>query len=260
MTPETPLDHAHAAQDGGDATRLRYMERVADAELFLLLAAEADGERVEPEVFEVEGDRFVLAFDREDRLATFAGRAVPYTALPGRALAAMLAGQALGVALNPDVAPSADLLGPEAIDWLHETLGEGTAEEIETRIAEIHPPAGLPEGLLTGLDAKLAAMPGAARLAYLAAATYGDGGGTGHVLAFVDAAPGAEPDLTRAVSEVLAFSGLEAAALDVAFLRAAAPLAARLARVGLRFDLPQRAEPAPPKAPGTDPDRPPRLR
>jgi len=61
---------------------------------------------------------------------------------------------------------------------------------------------------------------------------------------------------------VLRFSGLEAAALDVGFFRASDPVAARLARVGLRFDLPKPETPAqvPGSAPGRDPDKPPRLK
>ncbi|MEO0865181.1 MAG: SseB family protein, partial [Pseudomonadota bacterium] len=59
----------------------------------------------------------------------------------------------------------------------------------------------------------------------------------------------------------LTFSGIEAGALDVGFFDGADPVTERLARVGLRFDLPQ---PAPatagPAAPGMDPAHPPRLR
>ena len=82
------------------------------------------------------------------------------------------------------------------------------------------------------------------------------------MLAFVDAAPGAEGALAQAVGEALTFSGIEAGALDVAFFDASDPVAPRLARVGLRFDLPALARPerAEPSAPGMDPDKPPKLR
>ena len=64
------------------------------------------------------------------------------------------------------------------------------------------------------------------------------------------------------LSPALVVSGLEAGALDVTFLDDTDPLAAELARVALRFDLP---EPAQPKirnveAPGSDPEKPPKLR
>ena len=48
---ETPLDRAHdamQAEPGDDAARLRFYERLADAELFLLLDAEAEGDRSNP--------------------------------------------------------------------------------------------------------------------------------------------------------------------------------------------------------------------
>jgi hypothetical protein len=93
------------------------------------------------------------------------------------------------------------------------------------------------------------------------AATYA-GGRRGHLMAFVDALPGAEPSLARAVGDALTFSGIEAGSLDVGFFRASDPVAARLARVGLRFDLPEapKAEQVAGRAPGMDPDAPPRLR
>ncbi|WP_226779140.1 SseB family protein [Oceaniglobus trochenteri] len=261
MTPETPLDHAHAAMEqapGDDALRLGFYERLADGELFVMLEREAEGETIAPAIFDTDDGRFVLGFDREERLAGFAGRIVPYAALSGRAVAAMLAPQGLGLALNPDVAPSSFLVAPDALEWLVATLAEAPAQ-IEARPQEITAPHGLPERLLRGLDAKLAAAAGMARMAYLVGARYE--GGLTHLLAFVDPAPGAEAALARATGEALAFSGVEAGTLDVGFFTAADPFAARLARVGLRFDLPEPEAVTQPGAnPGMDPERPPRLR
>ena len=76
MRETTPLDAAHAAMQAAPedaAPRLRFFETLADAELFLMLTQEAQGETLSPETFEVEEGRFVLAFDREDRLAAFTG-------------------------------------------------------------------------------------------------------------------------------------------------------------------------------------------
>ena len=258
----TELDEAHAAMEAApedDALRLRFFERLADGELFLLLGGEPEDDRVTPELFEIEDQRFALVFDREERLTQFTGREVPYAGLSGRALAEMLAGQGVGLALNLEVAPSQMLLPAEGVDWLHATLAHGP-EEAEARLTEVRAPAGLPESVVTGIDRKLATARGLARFAYLAAADY-EGGGRGHVLAFIDAVPGAEPALARAAGEALTFSGVEAGALDVMFLRVADPMAARLSRVGLRFDLPALPEPAAaPSAPGMDPEKPPRLR
>ncbi len=245
-----------APEDAG--ARLRFYEVLAASELYLMLKSEPEGEVLDPEVFELSDHSFVLVFDREDRLAQFSGRAVPYAAVTGRSIAGMLMGQGVGLGVNLDVAPSAILLPPEAVDWLAETLSEGPSE-VEARAQEFSAPKGLPEAMLTALDARLAAMTGRARMAYLVGVTY-ESGARGHMLGFVGAVPEAQGALARAVSEVLVFSGLEAAALDVAFFDASDPVAARLARCGLRFDLPEAPEAAPRAAPGSDPERPPRLR
>lgn len=257
----TDLDSAHAtmqADPDNDAARLRFYERLADTELFLLLSGEPQGDQITPELFEIEDQQFTLVFDREERLSEFVGRTVPYAGLPGRGLAQMLAGQGIGLALNLQVAPSAMLIPAEAVDWLVATLAHGP-QQAEARIVEFTAPRGLPEAVISGLDRKLAIAAGLAKLAYLAGAVH-ENGMKGHVLAFVDAVDGAEQALANAASEALTFSGIEAGMMDVLFLRASDPAAALLAKVGLRFDLPVPETPHAPGAPGMDPEKPPRLR
>lgn len=263
MKLETPLDHAHAAMEASPEdtnARLRFYDRLAEAELFLMLAKEAEGDQAVPELFEVGDTTFVLLFDTETRLSSFAGRVVPYVALSGRSVVAMLAGQGIGIALNPEVAPSSILLPAEAVDWLAETVSEGPTEAEATPV-EVKSPSVLPENLLASIDAKLRTTTGLARRAYLAEVTY-DTGARGHLIGFTGTVPGAEPALARAIQEALVFSGLEAAALDVVFLRDSDPVTAQLARVGLRFDLPESEVVAQtvPSAPGSDPTKPPILR
>jgi len=261
MAELTPLDAAHAAMEAApddDAPRLRFYERLAASELCLLLAQEPEGDRIDPVVIAPEGGDCVLAFDSEARLAAFNEAPAPYAALSGRALATMLAGQGMGLGLNLGVAPSAIVLPAGAIDWLAEMLAEAP-ERVAARPVEFRAPKGLPEAVLRALDARLAGMAGTARAAWLVAVRYEDGA-QGHLLGFVGAVPGAEDALARAVSEVLAFSGLEAAALDVGFFGAGDPVLARMSGCGLRFDLPEAEVRAAPAAPGSDPERPPRLR
>lgn len=263
MTEMTPLDAAHAAMVAApddDTARLRFYERVADAELFLLLTEEARDERISPEIFEVEDGRFVLAFDREARLADFTGRAAPYAALSGRVLSGMLAGQGIGLALNPEAAPSSILIPAQALDWLADTLSNAP-DQVEAGIAEVTAPAGLPDALIAALDTKLATAGGLARSACLAGVTY-RGGGRGLLLGFIDALEQAQPALAKAAGEVLAFSGLEAGVMDVGFFAASDPMADKLAAVGLTFDLPEPTVPSAEgiAAPGSDPAKPPILR
>lgn len=257
----TDLDAAHAAMEAApddDALRLRFHERLADSELFLLLTRDPLGDDVDPQMFEDEGQQFVLIFDRETRLAEFAGRVAPTVTLPGRGLVRMLAGQGIGMALNLGVAPSATLIPAEAVDWLAETL-DHAPQATAARPVAFHAPKGLPEALILGFDRKLATAGGLARNAWLVGVTYADNT-RGHMLAFMGALPEAEAALAAAAGEALTFSGIEAGAMDVTFIADGHPVGGQLARVGLRFDLPEPVAPLAPSAPGTDPAKPPNLR
>lgn len=258
---ETALDRAHDAMqaaEGDDAARLRFFDRLADAELFVMLMREAEGDHIEPQVFGLEEGTFVLAFDTEARLSEFAGGITPYAALPGRVLAQLLAENELGLGLNLEVAPSAILLPTSAMAWLARTLRE-TPEQMQERPVRISRPGALPEALLLALDAKLPVAAGMAAHALLAAVEY-EGGRRGHLLAFVDPARGAETALARRAGEALVFSGLDAGQMDVGFFASTDPIVARLAAVALRFDLPLPDPAIAPSAPGSDPQKPPRLR
>lgn len=257
----TLLDAAHAAVSAdpeNEALRLRFFERLADGEMVILLEREAEGESLEPKVFDLEDGPVVLVFDREERLASFTGGIAPYAALPGRVIAGLLKGQGIGMGVNLGVAPSSMLLPPEAMDWLAETL-DGGPQEVEAQPREFLPPS-VPEAVITALDAKLARAGGLAVAALLAGVVY-EGGRRGHILAVLGAAEGAEPALARAVNEALVFSGIEAGELDVVFLALGSKPAEAMARVALRFDLPApEVQHLAPAAPGMDPSRPPKLR
>lgn len=264
MTDPTPLDLAHAAADAEperEGARLAFYARMADGEMFVLLAREAaGGSAIEPRIFPLEGGPVVLAFDTEARLAGFTGGVAPYAAMPGRVLAAQLKGQGIGLGVNLGVAPSSMLLPPEALDWLAMAL-DTAPEEVQARPILFHAPTGLPEALIAALDAALARAGGLAGGALLAGVTY-EGGRRGHMLAYLDVVPGAEAALAQAACEALVFSGVEAGEMDVAFLASGDPAAVSMARVALRFDLAVAvAAPAEVKAgPGMDPAKPPKLR
>jgi len=265
MMIETAIDRAHAAMQStpeDDSARMRFYDRLAHSEVFLLLTAEPDdqSETITPALFDVDETQYVLAFDREERLAEFVGEIAPFAALSGRVIAQMLAGQGIGMGLNLDVAPSAILLPPEVMGWLHDTL-DHTAHEVEARIEELRVPKGLPDQLIETLDTRLASAMGLAQSAYLLGVRY-DTGGQGHLLGFVGAIPQAHGALTQLAADALTFSGIEAGALDVAFFAPDAAIVSRMDRVGLRFDIPQPQDSSVSvrPAPGSDPARPPRLK
>jgi len=256
---ETPLDAAVLAFANSDADRLKFFERFAEAELFLLLESEATEAVIDPLTFEVEGGKLLAVFDRVERLTSFTGTSSPYAALSGRNLAQMLeeAEDEVGVVLNLGVEGGEMVLDPQMLAWLSQTLRDD-AHEMNANVVEVSPPKGVPETLITALDTKLAQAQGLAQAAVLVGATY-DTGAKGFLLAVLDVVPGAEGALTQAVNEALTFSGLDAAALDVTFLPSTASQVEAIVSQGLRFDLPSLAMPEPPKAPGMDPDKPPRL-
>lgn len=259
------LDEAHAAlsaDSGNEAALLRFYDRLADGELYLLLEREAAGETLDPKVFDLESGPVVLVFDREERLADFTGGIAPWAALPGRVIAGLLRGQGIGLGVNLGVAPSEMLLPPEAMDWLSEAL-DPAPEETLGRPARFFAPA-VPAGLSLALQDKFASARGLARAALLTGVEYDDGR-RGHLLAFIGATPEAEPALARAVQEALVFSGLDAAALDVAFFGPDDRALTTLAAEAQRFDLPEPETPVAqerpvPAGPGMNPEKPPYLR
>jgi len=263
MSLPTPLDAAHAAMRDApqdDLARLAFHRVLADSALVMLLdGAPEPGAAPAPRIFPTGEGRFVLAFDGEERLAAFAGGPADYAAMSGRQAVQALRRSGLGLGLNLG-APSETLLPPEAVDWLADLLDAAPQPAAEVPV-EIRRPAPLPDAVLAALDAKLASAAGLAEAAALCTALFRDGSER-HLLVFVGARHGAEPALAKAAGEALTFAGAEDVDLDVAFPGPGDALLDRLAGVALRFDLPVPAAPERPARtpPGSDPDRPPRLR
>lgn len=260
----TPLDTAHAAMladPADDGARLRYYRLLAQSELCLLLEAEARGGEMTPRLFPLDSGPVVLAFDSEERLAEFTGMAAPYAALPGRVIAGQLAGQGVGLGINLGDADSAWLMAPHAVDWLAGMLDRAPAEARGRPVVVLAPGEPEPE-LAEALAVAVAGAGGLAAGAVLAQAGWDDGS-QGWLLVYLGAAPSAEEQLARALVEALAFSGFEDGAVDVLFLAPEEPFARQLLAVGQRLALPEPPRPVERpvrKAPGMDPEKPPKLR
>lgn len=175
----------------------------------------------------------------------------------------MIAGKDIGLALNLGVAPSEMLLPPDAVNWMA-AAAEIEPEETEARIERIAMPRELPSSLIEAIDARLAGLAHHIREAHLVEVTFTDQTGA-LLLALVGVAPAMQGEIAAAIGEAVQFCGLEHARLDVTFLPEDAPMRARMASVSIRIDLPEHRdapvdEPARPKPPGSDPDKPPILR
>lgn len=262
----TPLDHAHAAMQADpsdESAGLRFYRLLADTPLLLLLNAEPEDSRIDPRVFDLETGPVLLAFDTADRMAALADGPLAYAELPGRVIVQQLAGQGVSLGLNfGSDAASETLLPPEAVEWLAQMVAAPALHEVQAVPESVHAPRNLPSALIEALALTVAAAPGLARAAYLVGVRYGDGR-SGHMLAILDAYPDAAEPLAQAVAQAIGFSGLEAAEIDVTFLASADPAARGIIQTGLVFEFPPRPVEAPvaaPAAPGSDPDKPPRLR
>ncbi len=269
MTDQTSLDTAmqrmQASPDDA-AARLRFHSELINSEIFVLLEEEARGDNLRPRVFDLADAHAVLAFDSEARMVGFAGQRVAYAALPGRVLVTMLVEARAGLSLivNAD-APHAELLPPELLDWLAQTLAAPPPvadEAMPEGFSAPELPASSLALLVPALERRLSGVPGL-QAAVLAEVSW-QGGARGPVLALAGVPEPARPALARAVAEALELSGLADSGLDVVFPGPAAM--ARIAEVGRPL---ARAPFAPSTGvtdgmsgttPGMDPSRPPRLK
>jgi hypothetical protein len=253
----------------GSAAHLRFYQILAETPLVLLLTQEADGGDLAPRLFDLPSGALVLAFDSEERLAIWAQDnglgPQPYAELPARVIAQQLGGfDTVGLGLNFGAGtPSEMILPPQALAWLREVL-DIAPQTLPLHIAEVLPLPSPPPEVMAALSIGLARAGGLAQAARLAKVRFGTGA-QGHVLAIFGASPQSEAPLSRAVAEALAFSGQEAAMLDVTFLAAESPLAAPVLRLGVEVALPPPLQAAPPtaatpRAPGMDKAAPPKLR
>lgn len=254
----TDLDRLYAAmQTGGDGDGMAFYRALADAELFLLLTAEPEGAVLVPRVFELAEGSVLLAFDNEERLAGFAEGAVAYAALPGRVIALQMAGQGLSLGLNlGSGAASEVILPPEALAWLMQMLDQHAPVALVAQVAGFEPP-NVPQMVRDALPLAL----GGAASARLVGVRYRDGR-RGQMLALTGVDAAAEAKIARAVTEALAFSGLEAGVVDLVFLAEGQDALSAMEGVALVLKTPAVVTPEPQAraAPGRDPSRPPILR
>lgn len=260
-----PLDSAHAAMMAvpeDSAARAAYYRALVDCELYLLLAREAEDDRIEPRTVTVDGGDMILAFDDEARLAAFAEGPLPYAALPGRVIFGLMAGRGLTLGLNLGGEDGAFVMPPEIVDWLVARLGD--APLADQKPAGGWKPLAEAAPLAAAITAALGPAAPLCQGAWLASAR-ADGDAPTPAVIFVGARPEAEAALAKAASEALAFSGRIEGRAEVYFLTKADFDASTLPSVARAIPLQAPPEPAParaspPAAPGGDPDRPPRLR
>ena len=254
----TPLDIAHAAMEArpqDEALRRQFFGLLAASEMFLVLEAEAEGDKARPLLLGTEDGQVALVFDTEDRLAGFSDQPVPYLALSGRRIVSMLDGSGVSLGVNLVGAPSAIVLPPEVLSW----ISEMQAGEVSTDVLpdQVFAPKQASERFLVAVDERLTTLAGLAEKAYLV----GVGEGAKLMLALTGVPDAAQNEVLRLLAEARTFTAPDQA-LSVGFIAAGSNAEAKLAAAGIRFDIPTPQANAAPKrqAPGSDPAKPPRLR
>ena len=256
---DTALDLAFVAMADApedDAARIKYLHTLADTELIVHLKDQPDGEQITPETLTRGAETYVVAFDGFERLVEHSGDAAEYAALPGRKLSEMLAGQGIGVAVNPGQM-GAYLVSANVLDWLNTALDQYPTHYGEG-IGEVLPIAAGSEVVIRAVEAKLAPAAGLVAGAVVAR-TRDDDGTLSNFVAFLDAVPGTEAALAGAVNEAVVFAGSEDNWI-VGHFRVGTEIARRLTAVGRAVEFPVEPAPQPPKPTGSDPSKPPILR
>ena len=255
----TPLDRVLSAwmqnPDAPDA-RLRVFEQFLSAELFLALEAEAIGDKIKPLIFDIQDGRFALVFDREDRLNAFLGGTRDLAAMSGRSLLQLLLGTDIGIGLNLSEEDACALFLPSDLRWCADFVTEPEAND--QAIKAVTPIRDIPQDLLARLDRKFGTLEGYAEAAFLVSLE-GANGEMHPTVLFLGAAKPAEAHIAKTISETLRLSQGEFS-LNVGFITHDNPALERIAKHGLRFDLPQPEITQTLMTPGLDPQKPPRLR
>ena len=259
MEDDTPIDAAFElfAEDPDDLSkRVAFLGQVLRSELYLLTNGPA-AKSVKPQLFEIEGAPFAIAFDTAERLSAFAGEA-HFSNLSGRNLLDLLATENLGCVLNPEVAPSSYVIDPETVSWLAAQSQLAPVIDATMPVAISAPIVSAPQ-ILQHLDRGLAALEGAAAYAYLIQVE-GASKTSDLSLAFIDVQPGREDSLASYIQELVAFSGQDGLEISVLFLDGTSEMAAAAKRQGLRFEIPKPARAIDVSGPGMDPSKPPKVR
>lgn len=246
------------AQDP-EVGRLQFFRTLADANLMLLLETDAQGETLTPRIFDLPEGRVVLAFEREEDLASLGvgpdSGPLPYAELPGRVLAQLLAPEGLGLGLNLGSGLQSEQLFPAAaMVWLTDQLAGSLSTE-RGGFADLTAPDAQASAALAQILAQApAGWGGQADQARL----YAKGDGLALILS--GAPEAGQQALAQSLAEALRFADLGGRVVDIAFAESNA-----WPKGGTLFDWPARHAPvaaaSPVRAgPGTDPEKPPILK
>lgn len=251
---ETPLDRLHIAmiKTADERSRRRYFSEFLATDIVLALEKPAD-QTLSPKTLVVGADTLALAFDTEKRLAGF-GQTHHYAVMAGRDLVELLKDSGLGLGLNLAGEGHALHLAPSHIQWLSQQNADPA--NVEEKITVIGPPGDVSGKLLDVLHRRLTSLAALAEAGFLV--TTEQESGEGQLLLLLCGVPlQMRAQFAGHIAEALALENVDVA-LDVGFAEPGDPLLMAAARHGLQIEMPSPIKPTI-AAPGSDPDKPPKL-
>lgn len=248
--------HRFSQSAKSSADRSALLGVVARTEFHLLLLADSDGTSAEPFLLDVNNGKAAVVFDKLDLMAGFQDGVSNFISASGRDLAVMLHKENLLLTINPGCEDTSFILEQNTLEWMSAQTNLAP-KTIEFSVKDIGPARDADIALVTALDEILPNMQGLAERLVVAGLT--EDAEKGMVIFFLNTQPGAEDTLTQLIHEMVTFSAGNIPDLNVGFVRNEDPLVNRLKEIGLHMQLPKLPVPTPRPAPGSDPDKPPKL-
>ena len=220
--------------------RLNYYGVLADTNLFLLLEQEPRNEILEPKFIQLEGNSFALAFDSEENLSEFYGKAAEFAEVTGRVLAKMLLEEKIGLGINLGVSEGELLLPWEIIEWFVNVLDE-TPNLIQTTPKKFSPVKAFPEIMFKALQEKLKPAVGLFDEIWMCAVEYNEDE-TSHLICLMGVQNSAQQAIVKSINEVLSFTDIDLGNIDVAHFNYHDEASSKIRTIGVKLEFPQMNE------------------
>lgn len=210
----TPLDSAYVAAQKSEERQSNFYNTFLNSELFIPTHTSpeieqhrraSENESISPIFVEADGIQYLMLFDSEERLSSWAQREVGFVALPGHAVVEMMSPEFHWI-LNVGT-DYVKTFAPEEIQWLKSNLAQTKGQEAKMAAGTnvlIGAPAKVPSGLIESLVNTIKRNPEIKR-AYLGQVHYEKEGEVPH-LALVFEAPKLSQSVLEAIRTDLAIA------------------------------------------------------
>lgn len=140
---------------------------------------------ISPIIIESEGTKYIMLFDSEERLLSWAKREIGFAAIPGHAIVEMMPPE-FHWALNVGTEHVKTFV-PDEIKWLKQNLGQAKEAQVPagTQVL-IGAPAKIPDGLVESLKRNLSSRNREVKAAYLGQVYYVRDGEKPHLALVLD--------------------------------------------------------------------------